>query len=277
MAATSNTSSAERTQGWYQKQLTEFDGPFRELLESYSNIPPSEVVAHVNISRDRGFAINPYPCIGLYRFTKLTLREHPLYSNIIQRLKQPGTRYLDIGCCFGQDLRQLVFDGVPSQHLAGLDIERSLIDSGYDLFLDRDSLRSQFLVGDVFEGSSQVWADLEERRIDVVHCSAFFHLFTLELQLAAARQIAKLVKKEGVIVGGQIGSVRPGNVAALQENSHSYRHNMETFENMWRKVGEDTQTMWKVDSTLDMVGIDPHVPVQNEYSRRLVFTITRVL
>ncbi|KAI8632918.1 hypothetical protein F5Y19DRAFT_491552 [Xylariaceae sp. FL1651] len=278
MAATSNTSFPKRNQGWLQEHLTELNSPIRKLLEGYSNIPPSEMVRHVNKIRDQGFATNPYPCIGLYRFTKLTLCAHPLYGKIIQRLKQAEANYLDIGCCFGQDLRQLVFDGVPSQHLTGLDIEQSLMELGYDLFLDREALHSQFLVADVFQGSKQlVWAKLEERGIDVVHCSAFFHLFPLELQVAAARQIAKLVKRGGIIVGGQIGSADPGDVAAIQEKSYSYRHDVGTLDRMWRRVGEDTQTQWKVDGTLDMVGIDPNIPIQNEHSRRLVFTITRLL
>ena len=51
----------------------------------------------------------------------------------------------------------------------------------YDFFLDRATLQSRFVVADVFKGASQgaVWTDLEDRGIDVLHCSAFFHLFPL--------------------------------------------------------------------------------------------------
>ncbi|KAI0518502.1 hypothetical protein F5B22DRAFT_599426 [Xylaria bambusicola] len=277
MAATHETSLPERNQGWFKEPLTEVNQPIRQLLEGYSKIPASEVVSHVNNIRDRGFAANPYPCIGLYRFTLLTLIDHPLYGTIVRRLKQADASYLDVGCCFGQDLRQLVFDGVPSQHLAGLDVAQPLIELGYDLFLDRDLLHSEFLVADVFQGSTQpAWKRLEERGIDVVHCSAFFHLFPLEQQMTAARQIARLVKKGGVVVGRQIGSCRPGDVAAIQEKTYSYRHDVSTFDDMWRRVGEETQTKWRVEGTLDMVGINPDSPVENEDSRRLLFTVTRL-
>ena len=232
-----------------------------------------------NGQRERGFASNPYPCIGLYRFLNLTLLTHPLYKTIVERLQPSDATYLDLGCCFGQDLRQLVNDGVPSQRLIGLDIEGPLMEQGYDFFLDRAKLQSRFIVADVFKGSAQgaVWTDLEKYGFDVIHCSAFFHLFTLEEQVSSAKNIAKLVKKGGVIVGRQIGSVKPGNVPAIREGSWSYRHDVGTFDAMWKQVGEDTQTSWECSGTMDMIGINPESPVEDENSRRLLFTVTRVL
>ena len=228
--------------------------------------------------RERGFASNPYPCIGLYRFLNLTLLTHPLYKTILGRLNSPDATYLDLGCCFGQDLRQLVQDGVPSQRLIGLDIEGPLMETGYDFFLDRETLRSRFVVADVFKGAAQgaVWTDLEDRGIDVLHCSAFFHLFPLAEQISAAKNIATLAKRGGLIVGRQIGSIVPGDVPAIKEGSFSYRHDVETFDAMWKQVGEATQTRWEVRGTVDMVGINPHSPVEDKNSRRLLFTVTRV-
>jgi SAM-dependent methyltransferase len=230
--------------------------------------------------RERGFAANPYPCIGLYRFTNLTLLTHPLYNNIVSRLKdEKDAVYLDVGCCFGQDLRQLVQDGVPSERLTGLDIAGPLIELGYNLFLDKATLQSRFIVADVFQGPAQghVWTELEKSGgFDVVHCSAFFHLFTLEEQITAAKQLARLVKKGGIIVGRQIGSVKPGDLPAIKEQTFSYRHNVESFNAMWEKVGEVTSTRWEVGGTMDMVGVKPDSPVEDENSRRLLFSITRV-
>lgn len=206
------------------------------------------------------------------------MRIHPLYDKIVERLKSAGTTYLDIGCCFGQDLRQLVLDGVPSERLIGLDIAVPLMEHGYELFRDRQTLHSRFFEVDIFQGSSQGprWTDLEQHGADVIHCSAFFHLFPLEDQLAAAKQITKLVKKDGVIVGRQIGSVKPGSLPAISEGSFSYRHNVETFDAMWRDVGLATGTRWKVEGTLDMVGISLNSHIEDENSRRLLYTVTRL-
>ncbi|KAK8060673.1 hypothetical protein PG996_010603 [Apiospora saccharicola] len=177
------------------------------------------------------------------------------------------------------DLRRLVLDGILSENLIGLDIEAPLIELGKDLFLNRSTLRSRFVVADVFKGASQgeAWTQLSEGGgFDVVHCSAFSHLFTLPDQIAAAEQIAPLLKKGGLLVGRQSGSIRPGNLAAIDEGSFSYRHDVGSLAAMWDKVGAATGTGWEVTGLLDMVGMDPDSPVENADSRRLLFTITRV-
>ncbi|KAK8033652.1 hypothetical protein PG991_003050 [Apiospora marii] len=217
-----------------------------------------------------------------------------LHPDIVRRLKAPGgaAAYLDIGCCFGQDLRRLVLDGVPSEHLVGLDNAGPLMELGKDLFLDGATLRSRFVVADVFRGPGQgtAWTRLLSdpparaaaggggggSGFDVVHCSAFFHLFPLPDQIAAAKQIAPLVKQGGLLVGRQIGSVRPGDVPAIDEGSVSFRHDVESLAAMWDEVGAATGTGWEVTGDMDMVGVNPDSPVENADSRRLLFTITRV-
>ena len=48
MAATNATSLPERNRGWFREDLIEVNEPIRGLLEGYSRVPPTEVVAHVN-------------------------------------------------------------------------------------------------------------------------------------------------------------------------------------------------------------------------------------
>lgn len=186
---------------------------------------------------------------------------------------------MDLGCCFGQDLRQLVLDGVSSAQLVGVDIEGSLMELGYELFLDRQSLASRFVVADIFLGDAQgePWTELVATGADVVHCSAFFHLFPLAQQIQAAKVIAGIVRKGGVIVGRQSGSVKPAEVPAIKPGSTSFRHDVSTLVEMWERVGAETGTKWKVEGSLDEVGINTAKKnaVEDENSRRLLFTITR--
>jgi SAM-dependent methyltransferase len=297
MAATNDASNADRHQKWYDPDIEDVNPQIRHLLEAYSKVPSSDVVKHVNEivclhyfitelvnpndnQRARGFAANPYPCIGHYRFLNLTLLTHPLYESILARLKSnPSATYLDLGCCFGQDLRQIVLDGVPSSQLIGLDIEGPLMDLGYELFLDHNTLESKFAVADIFQGESQgePWAGLMARGVDVIHCSAVFHLFTLAEQFEAANSVAKLVKNGGIIVGRQSGSVKPSEVSAIKPGSTSFRHDVRTLAELWEKVGAATGTKWKVEGSLDEVGVQNkgNNAVEDENSRRLLFTITR--
>ncbi|KAJ5731789.1 uncharacterized protein N7483_006297 [Penicillium malachiteum] len=275
-----NDGNTSRHKEWYDPDIQAVNPEIRYLLEEYSKIPAAKVVDHVNEIRARGFAANPYPCIGHYRFLNLTLRIHSLYESILTRLKSnPSSHYLDLGCCFGQDLRQLVYDGVPSAQLIGLDIEGPLLDLRYELLLDKEALASRFLVANIFEGESQgeLWTSLVTDGVDIIHCSAFFHLFPLEAQKKAAKIIGALVRKGGMIVGRQSGSVKPGELPAFQPGTTSFRHNVHTWTEMWTEVGKETGVTWKVEGSLDEVGINTakKTAVEDENSRRLLFSITK--
>jgi len=112
------------------------------------------------------------------------------------------------------------------------------------LFKDRGTLLSQFLVADIFAGAAQgaVWTDLEEKKADVIHCSAFFHLFPLQQQIVAAKNMAHLVRTNGIIVGRQSGNVKPSEVPAIAEGNMSFRHDITTFQQMWDEVGRSDDT-----------------------------------
>ena len=49
----------------------------------------------------------PYPCLGHYRFLDIQISKSSAYSEIVHRLRS-GQCLLDVGCCVGQELRQLV-------------------------------------------------------------------------------------------------------------------------------------------------------------------------
>ena len=105
--------------------------------------------------RDRAFKIFPYPCIGQYRFLNLSLSQHFLYDEVLGRLRatpqldQPEETFLDVGCCLGQDLRKLAYDGVPSTRLYGLDRDARFIGLGYELFRDRHRFGAHFANADL--------------------------------------------------------------------------------------------------------------------------------
>ena len=40
---------------------------------------------------------------------------HPVYDEVVSRLKK-DSKLLDLGCCFGQDIRKLIHDGVPAEN-----------------------------------------------------------------------------------------------------------------------------------------------------------------
>jgi len=223
---------------WYEASPTQIPSAARRLLETYSHIPAEDVTAHVIAVRERAWEVCPYPCIGGFRFLDLSMAQTAEYPEILARLKE-GETLLDMACCFGQEVRKLVADGAPAGNVWGSDLMGEFVELGYDLFLDRETLGSRFVVGDVFDQGS----DLGQLRgkMDMVYAGSFFHLFGWEGQVQASKEVVRLLKpkKGSMIVGRQVGSTNP-SVKEHKTNptGEMYRHNVESLQKQWREIGE---------------------------------------
>lgn len=119
-------------------------------------------------------------------------------------MKTGNETFLDLGCCFAQDIRNLVFEGAPSDRMTGFELRREFVDFGYELFRDRETLASEFVIGDFFDGD----CGLREGSFDVIHASSFFHLFNWDEQVEAVSKAVRLLKpkQDSLIVGRQAGT-----------------------------------------------------------------------
>lgn len=150
--------------------------------------------------------------------------------------------------------------------------------------MDKESLKTTFIAADIFDTES----DLKqlEGTIDIVHAASFLHLFPLDRMTEAATRMAKMLKdKPGcLVVGRQLGNVDHGHTAGtFDETKNRFRHNVESFDAMWKKVGEDTGTQWKVDAhleELDLHKITTQLGIEVNFippgSRWLAFSVTKV-
>jgi hypothetical protein len=122
---------------------------------------------------------------------------------------------------------------------------------GYDLFLDKSTLKTTFIGADLFD----IESDLKQLagKVDIVHTAFFLHLFDLEGQTQAVRRILTLFKDKvgSLVVGRQLGNVEAGLRSSVSGKGKRFRHNAESFTQMWKKVGDETSTEWKVDASLE--------------------------
>ncbi|KAJ5448036.1 hypothetical protein N7445_002857 [Penicillium cf. griseofulvum] len=229
---------------WYEPELLEVPEPAKTLLEKYSKIPPGHEVEHVK-------KVFPYPCIGSFRFLDLSIPQSPLYPEILDRLKS-GQKLLDVGCAVGQELRQLVFDGVPSENLYASDLRQDFYDIGYDLFNDLDHLKAQFIVADVFDDNSDLVKDLSDK-IDIVNAASFFHLFNWNQQVLVAKRLVGLLRDKpgSLLIGRQIGLVNPPPPEDEEAAGKHYRHDPATWKKFWEQVGAETGTKWEVETRME--------------------------
>lgn len=189
-----------------------------------------------------------------------------------------GGKLLDLGCCFGQDLRKLVHDGAPASSLYGADLRSEFIDLGYDLFLDRDRIGVQFLTADIFDPNSSL--KQLDGQMSVVYIGLLLHLFDWEGQRKACERIVGFLKPEkGVLVlGQQVGCLVACDVMSGGERKVT-RHDLASFEKLWKEVGERTGSQWEVRANLDEgLGVGDGTRAWDRHeTRRLVFEVERVL
>ncbi|KAI1451663.1 hypothetical protein F4805DRAFT_450567 [Annulohypoxylon moriforme] len=268
----------------YVEELPPDIEPIRSFLEKYSGIRSKDIDDHIHEIRDRLWDIYPYVCIGHFRFLSLKFTLDPRYQIVTNRLLAPNSeaKFLDVGCCVGQVLRQLAFDGVDSSRLFGTDLDPRFLEAGYDLFKDRDKLKATFVVGDMLEQKGESddgdkSLEVFDGKINIIHATSFFHLFTRENQIRAAQRMVRFLNPNDpdvMIFGRQAGTTTPGDREDAKRTKR-FLHNAASWQELWDEVGELTGTAWRTEvDEIEEPGVHPDGNA-DESLRRIRFGVFR--
>ncbi|PQE22354.1 methyltransferase domain-containing protein [Rutstroemia sp. NJR-2017a WRK4] len=242
---TNGMNKAPRDVAWYQAELNKVPKTAQEIFKEYSGIPEEEILDHIHRVRDQAWEILPYPCIGLFRFLDLPACLSPVYPEVLSRVRA-GETFLDLGCCFGQDIRKLVHDGASSENIVGVDTESRFIDLGYELFRDSGKLKAQFRVGDVFAPDflEEFWG-----KIDIIFIGSFLHLFSFEQQTVIVSQLLKLLRnrKNSLVFGRHMAMEQGGTLRTNACGWSLYHHSDKTIRELWDTAPEGK---WEVASNM---------------------------
>lgn len=179
----------------------------------------------------------------------------PCYSLIIDRIKQ-GASILDVGCCFGQDLRFLAADGAPTGEMYATDIVPDFWHLGYDLFRDKARFNARFIAADILAAHSSLLQELEGR-VDISLVNQVFHLFSREKQVTMAKNLVRMSTAPGWIVGWHVGSqegralpvsTQTGGSDGSAGSETKLFHNDRTWRELWQEIGQETGTQWEVQT-----------------------------
>ncbi|CBF80430.1 protein ausD [Aspergillus nidulans FGSC A4] len=233
----------------YKDPLTIVKEPMCTILEKHSKIPVDKVVSHVNKVRDRAFAVFPYACIGQFSFVELSIAASPYYPEMLERVKN-GHKLLDLGCAFGQELRQLIYDGAPGESLYGSDIQQEFLNLGYELFLDRATLpESHLIASNILDRQSPLFTHLTGK-LNIVYISLFLHVFDFEQQITVAGNVLDLLAAEpGSLIVCRVTACRDqGVLNATAERMPYYYHDRASWEQLWEVVQKRTGVKLCVDT-----------------------------
>ena len=159
----------------------------------------------------------------------MSIAKSTRYPEFVTRI-QNGQKLLDVGCCFAQDLRKLVHDGARSEHLWGTDIMGDFIELKYELFLDKNTFQSGFLIADALDPESSL--KQFDGQIDIIY---FFHLFDWGQQMRVAERLIRILKLVPgfLILGKQAGLTKTDTeLMRFKGAGGLWRHNAESFTRM---------------------------------------------
>lgn len=172
-----------------------------------------------------------------------------------------------------------IYDGAPIENLYGTDLSLDLAEKGYDLFNDREALKSQFIEANFLDDNSTLVKHFAGQ-FSIVNAMSFFHLFNYETQKIAAKRIVTLLRPQpgSVLVGRHVGQRVPGGYG--DAGLLGYRHNEKSWKEFWDVIGQETGTKWSVEAHAEPLSLQVSKGFQDLQGDgglvKLKFTVRRV-
>lgn len=125
-------------------------------------------------------------------------------------------------------------DGYPKSYLIGVDMEADYIECGYKLFKDKETCPIKFTVADLFRDNLPEYAE----KISIVHTGSVFHLFDSENKhIEFIRKIKRLLKKDGLFVGGHVIADKPVKYYRNSDRIQKYYMGADRFQEILENEG----------------------------------------
>ncbi|KAL0482472.1 mRNA cap guanine-N7 methyltransferase [Acrasis kona] len=160
-----------------------------------------------------------YGCIQNLRFLETKFDKHRLYHDMVVKLTTDrSTSILEVGCCFGTDVRKLLMDGVHKGQIVASDVTSAFWELGKELYQDEQIINQiRTIWGDFATLNIQDGIDIYKEGLvqtfDFVAAWAVLHVFSKHQCEDFLRNVYKTLKSGGVFVG----------LCALQENEGEWK------------------------------------------------------
>lgn len=220
----------------------------------HSELSHADALQRIDTARIEASKTYEYRCIRENRFATARINYcdtyHQLKNNKLSHLfnDRPFSELsiLDIGCCFGTDIRAMILDGASIHNVFGIDLKQQYIDIGLNqLFCDQQLMADRFAVVDIlqlnFAKQSSIFAERVSSGIDVIYIGSVYHLLSYE-QSSKLTHIISLIlnanptKNGGLLFGRTVGSIESyaydRTDTKKSDQQLRYMHNIQSFTAM---------------------------------------------
>ncbi|KAI6114305.1 hypothetical protein F5141DRAFT_1105787 [Pisolithus sp. B1] len=216
-----------------------------------------ELKAHVLDIQKKAYAVYPYPCIGLLHFMNRKISSHASYQQVLKLGRErEGASLLEIGCCFGMEMRRAAAEGFPAKQIVASDLHAEFWEFGHALFRTTpQSFPATFLAGDALNpdflsplpGNPRPQASLDlstlttlnplKGDVSAIYARSLFHLFNEDQQYQLAHSLGSLLSPQpgSVIFGSHMGNVEKGTIKhkATGRQDTTFFHSPESWKELW--------------------------------------------
>eukprot|EP00455_Lapot_gusevi_P006622 TRINITY_DN12828_c0_g2_i1.p1 TRINITY_DN12828_c0_g2~~TRINITY_DN12828_c0_g2_i1.p1 ORF type:complete len:315 (+),score=45.89 TRINITY_DN12828_c0_g2_i1:66-1010(+) len=239
-----------------------------QLFSQYCHIDDENHIKHKVASiYNQAMGVFPYRCIREFRFLLPRMSSHPFYPELVQHMASQNWKILDIGCCFGTDLRKLMVDthfNVPVGNFKGIDVSDEFIRLGMELFEDQDKMTGNFFVGDILADEKDNAEQHElpsifepfRHSFNAIYAGSVIHLMDEPEIIKFVSRLIHLLAPGGVFFGRHVG--------AREQSGYFDRHRPESHDS------GSTST----DAPVPEQGADQPPEKQRNPERQLRFLMT---
>ncbi|KAI0639006.1 hypothetical protein C8Q77DRAFT_24119 [Trametes polyzona] len=264
---------------WYpmDEQLYALDGKELLFIKAQTGIEDEdELKRHIISVTKEAYRVIPFPCIRRFSFLKLRLSQLPSYDRLLKMGREhEDAILLDLGCCFGNDVRAAAVDGFPPEKIVASDLYSDYWSLSHKLFNSTpESFPATFIAGDAFDSNHlavapPVFAPVKGPPPDLsgltslnplyshvaaIHASSFFNE---EQQVHLARALARLLSPlpGSMIFGSHAGAPQKGSHlhrVGPEEETEGYLvfcHSPESWAELWDRQVFDKGTV-KVEARI---------------------------
>lgn len=229
---------------------------FKQLTGIDNN---EEFETHLLSIQAEAYEVYPYPCIRLFWWARPGISRLFPYKDLLKLGRErDGAIFLDIGCCFGTDIREAITDGFPLKNVVASDLLQEFWDLGHRMFRTApDAFPVTFVPGNVFDPEHlsivppfaansppvttapdlSTLTSLNPLRghISAIYTSCFFHLFPEDAQFRLACALAGLLSPipGSMIFGKQIGLSESGYLEDPLIRRRLFCHSSRSWSELW--------------------------------------------